>query len=86
MNAKRIAALCGVILIALLWIATLILAVTASPNTVHLFLLSLLLTVMIPIIIHLFLMMYNARKGRSIMSETYTYRDKDKDEDQAFRS
>ena len=79
MNAKRILALIGVILIAGMYIATLILALIGSSNTMNLFLLSILLTIMVPLIIHLFLMMLNARNGKSVMDETYSYREKKDD-------
>lgn len=79
MNAKRILALTGAILIAGMYIATLILALTGSGNTMNLFLLSILLTIMVPLIIHFFLMMLNARNGKNIMDETYSYREKKDD-------
>ena len=79
MNAKRILALTGAILIAGMYIATLILALTGSGNTMNLFLLSILLTIMVPLIIHFFLMMLNARSGKNIMDETYSYREKKDD-------
>ncbi|MBO6146282.1 MAG: hypothetical protein J6O70_01745 [Lachnospiraceae bacterium] len=79
MNAKRILALTGAILIAGMYIATLILALTGSGNTMNLFLLSILLTIMVPLIIHFFLMMLNARNGKNIMDETYSYREKNDD-------
>lgn len=80
MNAKRILALIGVILIAGMYIATLILALIGSSSTLNLFLLSILLTIMVPLIIHLFLMMLNARNGKSVMDETYSYREKRDDD------
>lgn len=79
MNAKRILALTGAILIAGMYIATLILALTGSGNTMNLFLLSILFTIMVPLIIHFFLMMLNARNGKNIMDETYSYREKKDD-------
>ncbi len=79
MNTKRILAMAGVILIVGLYIATLILAVMGSEKTMHLFLLSLLLTIMVPVVIHLFLMLKNVREGKSFLAETYDYREK-KDE------
>ena len=79
MNAKRILALTGAILIAGMYIATLILALTGNGNTMNLFLLSILLTIMVPLIIHFFLMMLNARNGKNIMDETYSYREKKDD-------
>jgi hypothetical protein len=59
-----------------MYAATLILAVAGSEHTMNLFMLSILLTILVPLIIHLFLMMLNVRKGRGIMDETYTYREK----------
>ena len=76
MNAKRILALIGVIIIALMYISTLVLALIGSNQTMNLFLLSILCTIMVPIIIHLFLMLNNARHGKSIMDEPYSYREK----------
>ncbi len=79
MKLKRILALTGVILIAGMYIATLILALTGNSNTMNLFLLSILLTIMIPLIIHLFLMLLNVRRGKNVMDETYSYREKKDD-------
>ncbi len=76
MNAKRVLALAGVVLIVALYISTLVLAVIGSEKTMNLFLLSVLMTIMVPVIIHLFLMLSNVRKGKSVMGETYDYRDK----------
>ncbi|MBR1877077.1 MAG: hypothetical protein IJ805_08220 [Lachnospiraceae bacterium] len=79
MNIKRISALIGVIIIFLMYLATLILAVMGSEKTVNLFLLSILCTIMVPLIIHLFLMLNNARHGKSVMDEPYPYKEKEKD-------
>ncbi len=76
MNAKRIAALIGVIILAGMYIATLIFAIIGSANTVNLFVASIACTIMVPVIIHLFMMMLNARKGKNVMDETYSYREK----------
>ena len=85
MNAKRILALTGAILIAGMYIATLILALTGSGNTMNLFLLSILLTIMVPLIIHFFLMMLNARHGRGVYDEPYDYKRKKEDDNSAQR-
>ena len=76
MKVKRIMALIGVILIAGMYAATLVLALAGSEDTMNLFMLSVLLTIMVPLIIHLFMMMYSARKGKGFMDETYSYREK----------
>ena len=81
MNAKRIAALMGVILLFLMYALTLVFALMGSENTVKFFMISLVSTIMVPIIIHLFLMMLNARKGKNVMDETYSYKKKKEKED-----
>ena len=77
MNLKRILALSGVILLVGMYAATLVLAVMNNKNFMNLFIASVFCTIAVPIIIHLFLMLNNARKGKSIMDETYSYREKD---------
>jgi len=79
MNAKRIAALIGVILLFLMYALTLVFALTGNENTIKFFMISLVSTIMVPIIIHLFLMLLNARKGKNVMDETYSYREKKED-------
>ena len=76
MKVKRIMALIGVILIAGMYAATLVLALAGSEDTMNLFMLSVLLTIMVPLIIHLFMMMLAAREGKGFMAETYSYREK----------
>ena len=76
MKAKRIAALTGVILLAGMYLLTLILAVLGNENTVNLFIASVACTIMVPIMIHLFMMLLNARKGKNVMDETYSYKEK----------
>ncbi|MCR5488190.1 MAG: hypothetical protein K6F35_11830 [Lachnospiraceae bacterium] len=75
MKAKRILALAGVLLLLGLYISTLVLAVIGSELFSRLFLLSIVSTIAVPIILHLFLMLNNARHGRSVMDETYSYRE-----------
>ncbi len=76
MKAKRILALLGVILLIGMYLTTLILALLNNPHFMNLFVLSILCTIAVPVIIHLFLMMNNARHGKNVMDETYSYRDK----------
>ncbi|MBO4374754.1 MAG: hypothetical protein J5829_06575 [Lachnospiraceae bacterium] len=81
MKPKRILAMAGVILIAGMYIATLVLALMGSRNTVSLFLLSILCTIMVPLIIHLFMMLRNVRRGKNVMDEPYPYKEKRDDPD-----
>ncbi len=76
---KRILALLGVLLLAALYIAALVLAVMNHPDSGRMFLAAVVSTIAVPILIHLFLMLENVRKGKSFMDETYSYREK-KDE------
>ena len=80
MKMKRIMAMTGVILIAGMYLATLVLAIIGSEKTVPLFLLSILCTIMVPLIIHLFMMLRNARRGKSVMDEPYPYKEKENEE------
>ncbi|RGZ00661.1 hypothetical protein [Clostridium sp. AM58-1XD] len=61
MNGKRILALTAVVLIALLYLATLILAFTGSPNTPRLLMASLFCTIVIPVIIYAWQMVLKIR-------------------------
>ena len=76
---KRIAALVGVIFLCLLYITALVAAIIGSELSGKILAAALVSTVVIPVMIHLLLMMKNARDGRSIMDETYRYKDKTTD-------
>ena len=76
---KRILALVGIIFLVGLYVAAFILAIMNSPDTGRMFMAAIVCTVMIPVMIHLLLMMNNARKGKDVLDETYSYREK-KDE------
>ncbi len=77
MNLRRVLALIGVILLVGLYLSTLILALIGNPAFFGLFLASVVSTIAVPVILHLFLMLNNARKGKSVMDETYSYREKE---------
>ncbi|MCR4908392.1 MAG: hypothetical protein K5985_06120 [Lachnospiraceae bacterium] len=79
MDIKRILALAGVVLLAALYIASLVFAVIGSPWAMRLFLLSVLLTIIIPVMIHLLLMMINIRRGKKLYDEPYSYKEKKND-------
>ncbi len=83
MKAKRILALAGVILLAALYVASLIFALIGSPYAMRLFLLSVLLTIIVPVMIHLLLMMMNIRRGKKLYDEPYSYREPDEKADRA---
>ena len=57
---KRIAAWIGIGLIAVMYLLTIVAAVTARPETMGLFMASIILTILIPIILWLFIKMYEA--------------------------
>ena len=83
MKLKRILAMVGVIILAALYISTLVLALIGSEKTMQLLIVAIFCTIAIPVMIHLFLMMLNARHGRSVYDETYDYRRKEKDSPQS---
>ena len=83
MKLKRILALAGVIILAALYISTLVLAVIGSEKTLQLLIVAIFCTIAIPVMIHLFLMMLNARHGRSVYDEPYAYRRKEKESSEA---
>ena len=76
---KRILALIGIIILVGLYVAAFILAILNSPDTRRMFMAAIVCTVMIPVMIHLLLMMNNARKGKDVLDETYSYREKKDD-------
>ncbi|MCR5527213.1 MAG: hypothetical protein K6F39_07530 [Lachnospiraceae bacterium] len=73
---KRISAIIGIIILAALYITALAAALTGSPAAGKIFIASIMCTVFIPVMIHMLLMMNNARKGKSWMDEPYSYREK----------
>lgn len=76
-KTQRILALTGVIILVLLYLCTLVFSFLKSEFAKHLFLASLLSTIAVPLIIHLFMMMTNSRRGRGILENPYPYRDKE---------
>jgi len=59
--AKRIAAWIGIGIIALMYLLTIVAAVLARPETMGLFMASIVLTIMVPIILWAFLRMYEIK-------------------------
>ena len=76
---KRILAIGGIVILVGMYILTFILAIMNHPDTGRLLMASIVCTVFIPVMIHLLLMMNNARKGKNVFDEPYSYREeKDK--------
>ena len=75
---KRILAIAGIVILVLLYLLTFILAIMNHPDTGRLLMAAIVCTVFIPVMIHLLLMMNNARKGKNVYDEPYSYRE-DKD-------
>ncbi len=76
MKLKRILALAGIIILVLMYLATFILAVMNHPDTGRLLMAAIVCTVFVPVLIHLLLMMNNAKKGKNVFDEPYSYREK----------
>lgn len=81
MKLKRILAMTGVIILAALYISTLILALIGSEKTFQLLIVAVFCTIAIPIMIHLLLMMLNVRRGRRLYDEPYDYKRSNKPEE-----
>lgn len=69
--AKRVFAILGVVILAAMYIVSLILAILGSNQATTAFVISMVCTVAVPIMIHLFLVMNNVRKGGTVMSNPY---------------
>ncbi len=76
---KRILAIAGVVILVLMYIATFVLAIMNHPDTGKLLMAAIVCTVFIPVMIHLLLMMNNARKGKNVFDEPYSYREEKED-------
>lgn len=72
---RRILAIAGVVLLAGLYIATLVAAIMGVEKWHTLFWVSLWGTVVVPIAIHLALILENVRKGKRVLDEPYSYRE-----------
>ena len=79
-DMKRVLAIAGIVILAGLYITTLVTAIARGPF-MPVFMASLAATIALPITIHLFLMINNARNGRSVMDEPYNYKQKKEAED-----
>ncbi len=78
MNLKRILALIAIILLVLMYMSSFILALMNHPDSGKLLMVSIVCTVFVPVLIHLFLMMNNVRKGKGLYDETYSYKEEGK--------
>ncbi len=76
---KRVLAIAGVVILVLMYIATFVLAIMNHPDTGKLLMAAIVCTVFIPVMIHLLLMMNNARKGKNVFDEPYSYREEKED-------
>ncbi|MCR4590330.1 MAG: hypothetical protein K5668_05885 [Lachnospiraceae bacterium] len=74
---KRVLAIAGIVILVLMYLMTFILAIMNHPDTGRLLMASIVCTVFIPVMIHLLLMMNNARQGKSVYDEPYSYKRKE---------
>lgn len=72
---KRILAGIAAALLVGLYIFTLVCAFFANGIFKTMFLISAVSTIAVPVMIHLFLMLRNVRKGKSVMSNTYVHQE-----------
>lgn len=72
---KRILAIAGVVILAGLYIASLVTAIIGSEYCLTLCTVSICATIVVPIIIYLFQVMMNVRKGKSIFDNVFSYKD-----------
>ena len=82
---KRILAWIGIILLLLLYVCTLVSAIFVTPATQGFFKASLLATIMIPILLYGYLLVYRVIKGRNEEKEE-VQKPKDKGFGEAFSS
>lgn len=75
---KKILSLTGIIILLGLYIGTLILALMGNSSFMNLLMASIVCTVAIPGLIHLFLMMKNARDGKKVFDNIYSHEKKEK--------
>ena len=76
---KRALALVTVIILISLYIAAAVLAILGDPRAAKFSIACVLVTIMLPIIIHIFLVLTNVRKGNGILDEPYSYKKKTND-------
>ena len=73
---KRILALLGVILLVGLYLTTLMLAIFGNPNTMDLFMASVVATVIVPVLFFAYSMIYKLLKNHYSISEQDMQKDK----------
>lgn len=82
-KVKRVLAIAGVIVLLGLYVVTLISAICATPATKDFFLVSVIATLMIPILIYVYLLIYQLVTGRQEDAEEKIQK-KDKGFDEVF--
>lgn len=76
---KRILAIIAIVILVLMYVSTFVLAIMNHPDTGRLLMAAIVCTVFIPVMIHLLLMMNNARKGKNVFDEPYSYKEGEED-------
>ncbi len=79
-TSKQLVALSGVILLAALYIVTLLVAIFAPENSGHLFQACLMATVFVPILIWIYVWMYGKLTGKHTMADPDYLQSTDTDE------
>lgn len=68
-KVRRIVAIIGIILLVALYIMTLVFAVTDNPESMHMFAMSIIATVVIPVFIYVLTMFMKMGKNRGELNE-----------------
>ncbi len=75
MKLKRILAIIAIVLLLMMYVSAFVLAIMNHPDSGKLLMAAIVCTVFVPVLIHLFLMMNNVRKGKGLYDETYSYKE-----------
>ena len=81
-KGKKILAIIGIVVLAALYIVTLVSAFFVTPATTDFFMISLIATIMIPILLYVYLLIYRLIKGKS--EEGITERKMDPEDKKGF--
>lgn len=77
MTVKRVAAWIAIVLLLALYLVTLILALLNSPATNNLFMVSLVCTILVPVMCWIFIWIYGQVTGKKTIADLHLMQDKD---------
>lgn len=77
---KRIMAIVAVVIIVALYILTLVCAIIGNGYFMQVFMAAIAATILLPCLIHIYMMMVNVKNGGRTMDEVYSYKKKDEND------